>query len=182
MLTAALFIAANAVAQPQGWGDWEPRWRITHGLHGNARLEKAGYGMDAMLLLSRRCLGFALPPDALRFLGGATEAQVRWRVDNRKIRHGVFSVQPKHNGVDLCAADTLVKNWEKRFAKDVMGISEDAFMRDAPAMLVVEIQGDDFRSPGVVEGHFNLDSVRRMACLHRALPRNRLRACGDEPR
>ena len=63
-----------------------------------------------------------------------------------------------------------------------MGISEDAFMREAPAMLVVEIQGGDFRSPGVDEGNFNLDGVRRMACQHRALPKKRLRACGGEPR
>lgn len=175
---AAMLSAAGASAHPCGWG-WGERnegWRVGRdGLHGEPRIERAGYDLDATLLLSRRCLGFTLPPEAMPFLGNSPAVGVNWRVDNRKVRYGTFTLHPKHNGVDLCAADTMVKNWEKRFAKDVLGIDDDAFTGNAPAVLTVQFQGG-------VEGSFNLDGVRRMACRHRALPNKRMRACGGERR
>ena len=181
-----LFVNADALAHPHGWGwsEREPGWRVVRdGLHGEPRLEKASYDIDARLMLSRRCMGFALPPDALPFLGNAAVVSVRWRVDNRKVRYGMFSLYPTRNGVELCAADTVVKDWEKRFAKDVLGIDDDVFMANAPVVLTVQFQGGDSGSPGnAVEGNFNLDGVRGVACRHRALPNKRLRACGGEHR
>lgn len=184
MFTAAMLAALGASAQPPGWG-WGERnegWRVGRdGLYGEVRIERAGYRLEATLLLSRHCLGFAFPPEAMPFLGNEPVVSVSWRVDDRKVRYGTFALYPKRNGVDLCAADTIVKNWEKRFAKDVLGIGDDAFTPNAPTMLTVQFQGGGAGSPGnVVEGDFNLEGVRRMACRHRALPKKRLRACGGE--
>ena len=183
VFAAAMLAALGASAQPPdwGWGERDDGWRIGRdGLYGEPRIEKAGYDLDATLLLSRRCLGFALPPEALTFFGNAQVAGVNWRVDNRKVRYGTFSLQPKHNGIDLCADDTVIKDWEKRFAKDVLGISDGVFTPNAPTVLTVQFQaGSSGMAGNVVEGDFNLDGVRRMACRHRALPRKRLRACGE---
>ena len=181
MLAAAMLSALGASAQPPGWGERNEGWRVLRdGWYDEVRLEKAGYGLDAVLLLSRHCLGFALPPEALRYFGDAQAVNLNWRVDNRKERYGTFSLSMHRYGVDLCAADTFT-NWEKRFAKDVLGIRDDAFTPYAPTMLSVQFLVEGPAGGDVVaEGDFSLDGVRRMACRHRALPKKRLRACGGE--
>lgn len=107
--------------------DCYSQWHILRdGFYGGPRLERSAYGFrpEANLVVSRQCVGFTLPPNALHFLGYETAAYMRWRVDDRNVRYGTFAVRQKSNGIDLCATDTIVKNWEKRFAKDVMGTGD----------------------------------------------------------
>ena len=179
----ALALSMGADARQHNWGWSEPRWRIMHDGFGrdDMRIEKAAYDLDASLLLSRRCMGFALPPMALRFFEGDRQATVDWRVDRRKTRYGVFVLSPTRRGLDVCAADTVIKDWEKRFAKDIMGIDDNAFMAEPPRVLTVR-----FRSPsphnqsGVMETSFALDGVRGVACRHKALPKKQLRICHSD--
>ena len=181
MLMSAFIASMGAHAHNHDWESSEPRWRVMHeGLHSDElRVERAAYDLDASLLLSRRCVGFALPPGALRFFGDATQATVHWRVDGRKVRAGVFVLSPTRSGVDLCAADTFIKDWEKRFAKDVLGIDNGTFMAEPPKALTVRLHGPAPSAPGGdVEGSFGLDGVRDMACRYGASPRKQLRACG----
>ena len=179
----ALALSMGADARQHNWGWSEPRWQIMHDGFGrdDMLIEKAAYDLDASLLFSRRCMGFALPPMALRFFEGERQATVDWRVDRRKTRYGVFLLAPTRRGLDVCPADTVIKDWEKRFAKDILGIDDDAFMAEPPRVLTVR-----FRSPspysqgGVMETSFDLNGVRGVACRHEALPKKQLRIChGD---
>ena len=203
VLAAAMLAALGASARSyDGYGrqyddnlPWGSAWRdcydcygrwhvLRDGFYGGPRLERSAYGHrpEANLVVSRQCVGFALPPNALQFLGYETAAYVRWRVDDRNVRYGTFAVRQGSNGIDLCAADTIVKNWEKRLAKDIMGTGDGDLFKDGspPRLLQVEFQGGDSVAPGhYVERSFHLDGVRRAACRHRALPKKRLRACGE---
>lgn len=181
MMVVTFFAAV--IAAHAGHRDWdwsEPRWRVMHqGLdRGELRIEKAAYNLDASLLLSHGCVGFALPSAALPFFEGAGQATVQWRVDGRKTRMGVFVLSPTRRGIDVCAAHTIIKNWEKRFARDILGIDDDAFVAAAPKALTIRLHSPDPRSRnGDIEGSFGLDGVRDMACQYGAVPRKQLRAC-----
>ena len=183
MVMAALAAGMGADARHHDWGRSEPRWRVMHdGLYSDEmRIEKAAYDLDASLVLSRHCMGFALPAAALRFFEGATQATVRWRVDQRRVRSGLFILSPTRRGIDVCAADTIIKDWEKRFAKDILGIDDDAFMAAVPKVLTVRFYGPNPRNPsGNIEGSFDLNGVRGMACQYTALPRKQLRTCNGD--
>lgn len=183
MILSALASSMGVDARQHGWGWSEPRWRIMHDGFGrnDMRVEKAAYDLDASLLLSRRCVGFALPPVALQFFEGERQAAVDWRVDRRKTRYGVFLLSPTRRGLDVCAADTIIKDWEKRFTKDIMGIDDDAFMAEPPRVLTVRFRSPSPQNQGdVMETSFNLDGVRSVACRHEALPKKQLHTCyGD---
>lgn len=96
MVLATLIAASDADTRRHDWNWSEPRWQVMHeGLNSDAmRIEKAAYDLDASILLSRRCVGFALPPATMSFFGGAEQATVQWRVDGRKTRTGVFVLSP----------------------------------------------------------------------------------------
>ena len=180
MILSALALSMGTDARQHDWGWSEPRWRVMHDGFGrnDMRIEKAAYDLDASLLLSRRCMGFALPPAALQFFEGESQATVDWRVDRRKTRYGVFLLFPTRRGLDVCAADTIVKDWEKRFAEDVMGIDDDAFMAEPPRVLTVRFRSPTPHNPGdVMETSFDLDGVRSVACRHEALPKKQLHTC-----
>ena len=180
MVVTAFTTIMTAHAGYRDW-DWsEPRWRVMHeGLNSDEmRIEKAAYDLDASLLLSRRCVGFALPPAAVPFLEGAGQINIQWRVDGRKKRTGLFDLSPTRRGIDVCAAHTIIKNWEKRFARDILGIDDGAFMAEAPKALTIRLYNPDPRARGGdFEGSFGLDGVRDMACRYGASPRKQLRAC-----